>query len=170
MNVEPYKKSLTDEIDFKIVDQLHGTVTQISSFCFEIKKICIATLFITLTFITKFTENKLDSSLFVACYLMIICFWFLDSTAYFYQVKLRGMMSQRIQSIEKRNNTGGFSDTDGILLADHSGNMIINKNRTSISLVRRVFKSGINHSMWLYALLLLLNIVSHYLFLIDIIK
>ena len=33
----PYQKSLIDEIDFKIIDQLHGAVSQISHFCFEIK-------------------------------------------------------------------------------------------------------------------------------------
>lgn len=89
---KPYTKTLQDELDWKLLDQLHGAVAQISSFCFEIKKFCVTTLFIVLTLMAKFTSDKLDHSLFVAGLMIPLCFWFLDATGYFYQVKLRGTM------------------------------------------------------------------------------
>lgn len=34
----PYIKTFDDELDWKLFEQLHGVVSQISSFCFEAKK------------------------------------------------------------------------------------------------------------------------------------
>ena len=64
-NAEPYVKSLEDELDWKLLDQLHGAVSQISGFCFEIKKFCVTTTFIILTLLVKFTSDNLDQSLFI---------------------------------------------------------------------------------------------------------
>ena len=94
---KPYTKSLQDELDWKLLDQLYGVVAQISSFCFEIKKFCVTTLFVVMTLMIKFTSDKLDHSIFVAGLLIPICFWFLDATGYFYQVKLRGTMESSRQ-------------------------------------------------------------------------
>ena len=35
--MKPYVKTLEDELDWKLLDQLHTAVAQISNFCFEIK-------------------------------------------------------------------------------------------------------------------------------------
>ena len=40
---KPYTKTLQDELNWKLVDQLYGVVAQISGFCFEIKKFCVTT-------------------------------------------------------------------------------------------------------------------------------
>jgi hypothetical protein len=83
-----YTRSLDDELDWKLIDQLYGIVSQISGFCFETKKFCVTTEFVVLAFLAKFTVNKLDHSLFVSGLVILLCFWILDSVAYFYQVKI----------------------------------------------------------------------------------
>ena len=94
--LEPYIKSLADELDWKLLDQLHNAVSQVSGFCFEIKKFCVITTFVVLTLLVKFTSDKLDHSLFVAGVLIPLCFWFLDSTGYYYQVKLSKYRGQAL--------------------------------------------------------------------------
>lgn len=153
---QTFQKSLLDEIDFKTVDQIHGAVSQISSFCFELKKLCVATLFIALTFIIKFTGENLDSVIFKSSYCMILSFWFLDSVAYYYQVKLRGKMQDKFEEILDRNN--------GKHITNHNGESIIDKKRTQGSLCKQIFNAGVNHSMWLYLLLTIISSVSHLLF------
>ncbi len=157
----PYIRSLNDELDWKLLDQLHGAVSQISSFCFEIKKFCVTTLFVVLAFIVKFTSDKLDHSIFVTGLIIPLCFWFLDATGYFYQVKLRGMM----ESIRER------------LASDHSTKLIISlstrviePSRVKASLYKRILLAGFNHSMWLYAILLIINFSIWGLYSLSIIK
>lgn len=145
---KPYTKSLQDELDWKLMDQLHGAVTQISSFCFEIKKFCVTTLFVVMTLLVKFTSDKLDHSIFVAGLIIPVCFWFLDATGYFYQVKLRGTMEsirKRLASPYKKSRPS-VKDTP-----------VIAPSRSSASVPMRVFKAGFNHSMWLYLFLVLID-------------
>lgn len=156
-----YIKSLSDELDWKLLDQLHGAVSQISSFCFEVKKFCVTTLFIALTFIIKFTANKLDHSIFVTGLIISVCFWFLDATGYFYQVKLRGMMD----AIRER------------LASEHSPKLVlslhaktIEPSRVKTTLLKRVVRAGLNHSMWLYFLLIFINFSIWLLYHAGIIK
>lgn len=158
---KPYTKSLQDELDWKLLDQLYGAVTQISSFCFEIKKFCVTTLFVVLSLMVKFTSDKLDNSIFVAGLLIPICFWFLDATGYFYQVKLRGMMESICQRLALRNE---------ISLVTANGVAVIAPSRVEASTRKRVYDSGFNHSMWLYALLLLIDSVVWSIFFIGGIK
>lgn len=137
---KPYTKSLQDELDWKLLDQLHGVVAQISSFCFEIKKFCVTTLFVVMTLMVKFTSDKLDHSIFVAGLLIPICFWFLDATGYFYQVKLRGTMESIRQRLASR-------DAKPLIVAN--GAVVIAPSRASASIRDRVVDAGFNHSMWL---------------------
>lgn len=157
----PYIKSLNDELDWKLLDQLHGAVSQISSFCFEIKKFCVTTLFVVLAFIIKFTSDKLDQSIFVTGLIIPLCFWFLDATGYFYQVKLRGMMD----AIRER------------LASEHSPKLIISlsarvieSSRVKAPLYKRILSAGLNHSMWLYAMLLIIDFSIWGLYHLSIIK
>lgn len=154
-NPKPYSKSLQDELDWKLLDQLYGVVAQISSFCFEIKKFCVTTLFVVLTFMVKFTSDKLDNSIFVAGLLITICFWFLDATGYFYQVKLRGIMESIRQQLASR---------DPNLLVNENSTAVIAPPRAAASIRDRACDAGFNHSMWLYALLVLIDVVVWLLF------
>ncbi|ASR89687.1 hypothetical protein [Alcaligenes faecalis] len=158
---KPYTKSLQDELDWKLLDQLHGVVTQISSFCFEIKKFCVTTLFVVMTLIVKFTSDKLDHSIFVAALLIPVCFWFLDATGYFYQVKLRGTMESIRQRLTSRDENSLVSGTGAVVIAP---------SRASASIRDRVVDAGFNHSMWLYLLLVLINMVVWLLFVAGCIK
>jgi len=49
MNHSQPGKTTEEEIDWKLLDQLHAAVGQISSFCFEVKKFCVTTLFAAIT-------------------------------------------------------------------------------------------------------------------------
>lgn len=161
MEAKPYTKTLQDELDWKLIDQLSGVVSQISSFCFETKKFCVTTLFVVLTLMVKFTSDKLDDSIFVAGLCIPLCFWFLDSTGYFYQVKLRGTMEQIRQRLASR-------DLRALVAADGTG--IIAKDRVNIPAYRKVLDSALNHSMWLYAVLVTADLSVWALFSVGRIK
>lgn len=150
MTTKPYTKTLQDELDWKLLDQLHGVVMQISNFCFETKKLCVAIEFVVLALMAKFTKESLDHSIFVAAIVIPVSFWFLDATAYFYQVKLRGTMETirlRLASLESNP------------LVTPQGTQIIQPDRSSSPLYKRVKDAMFNHSMWLYAVLVAADLV-----------
>ncbi|ULH03209.1 hypothetical protein MF133_01890 [Aeromonas caviae] len=155
MEAKPYTKTLQDELDWKLLDQLSGVVSQISSFCFETKKFCVTTLFVVLTLMTKFTSDKLDDSIFVAGLCIPLCFWFLDSIGYFYQVKIRGTMEQIRLRLASQN-------LKPLVGADGAG--IIEKGRVDIPIYQKVRDSAFNHSMWLYVVLIAADLVIWWLF------
>jgi hypothetical protein len=155
LTAKPYTRTLQDELDWKLVDQLYGVVSQISGFCFDIKKFCVTTEFVVLTFVAKFTKDKLDDSVFVAGLLMAVCFWFLDATAYYYQVKLRGTMDSIRERIKKR---------DDVSLLTVDAPRIIAPERVDVPFEKRLRNAAINHSMWLYALLVSIDLVAWSLF------
>lgn len=154
-----YTKSLEDEIDWKIIDQLHGVVSQISGYCFDIKKFCVTTLFVVMTLLAKFSSGKLDNSFFITGSIIPICFWLLDSIAYFYQVKLRGKMEEHYDKIRNRNSS-----------KKDKGGLVINESRIHIPLCHLVKNAFFNHSMWIYFILLLINNFLWFLFYKNIIK
>jgi hypothetical protein len=154
--IKPYIKSLDDELDWKILDQLFGVVSQISNFCFETKKFCVTTEFIVLTLLAKFTTDKLDNSIFVAGLVIPICFWFLDSVAYYYQAKLRGLMNAIQNRIKERHIKQ---------LVSISSEPIIKPEHISKPWQGRVFDAAINHSMWIYAFLIIIDFTVWELFL-----
>lgn len=151
----PYIKTFDDELDWKQLDQLHHVVSQISSFCFETKKFCVTTLFVVLTLMVKFTSDKLDHSIFMASLLIPVCFWFLDAVAYYYQVKLRGMM----EGIRVR-----LSERNAKPLIQHNGTSIIEQGRIQKPWYQRAVQAGFNHSMWLYPLLVVFDSILWVLF------
>lgn len=141
---EAYTKTLDDELDWKMIDQLYGAVSQVSGFCFEIKKFCVTTLFVVLTILVKFTNDKLDHSIFATSLIITFVFWFLDSVSYYYQVKLRGMMDSIRASIHSRGK---------VSISLEKVSKAIEPSRIEQSQSERVFKSAFNHSMWLYSIL-----------------
>ena len=156
-----FDKSLQDELDLKLLDQLAATVSQISNFCFETKKFCITTEFVAMSLLVKFTVDKLDHSLFVAGIAIPFCFWFLDAVAYFYQVRLRGKMNS-IQDGMILRNVGA--------VAVSNASTVIEKSRLNKSKIRLVRNAAINHSMWTYALLGGIDLLTWMLFGAGIIK
>jgi hypothetical protein len=161
MENKPYAKTLQDELDWKLLDQLYGVVAQISSFCFETKKFCVTTEFVVLTLMVKFTNDTLDHSIFVAALVIPLCFWFLDATGYFYQVKLRGTM----ESIRQR-----LAAREGSTLVTAQGEKVISPERISHSALQRVLEAAFNHSMWLYAVLVGAAVIVWALFIWKLIK
>lgn len=153
--IKPYTKSLDDELDWKLLDQLFGVVSQISNFCFETKKFCITTEFVVLTLLVKFTADKLDHSIFVAGLIIPVCFWFLDAVAYYYQVKIRGAMEAIRKQIKNRHREQ---------LVNSSGNPVIEPERINKALHCRVFDAVVNHSMWIYVFLIIADLVVWRLF------
>jgi hypothetical protein len=158
MNPQPYVKTLEDELDWKLLDQLYGVVSQISGFCFEIKKICVTTEFVVMTLLVKFTTDKLDHSLFVAGFVIPVCFWFLDAVGYYYQVRLRGSMESIRQRIAKRGSQQ---------ITDVSGGQVISSKRTERPVLLRVVDATFNHSMWLYGFMVAIDLVVWGLFVIK---
>ncbi|MDR7089813.1 hypothetical protein [Cellvibrio fibrivorans] len=150
MTIKPYVKTLQDELDWKLLDQLHGAVAQISNFCFEIKKFCVTTLFVAMTLIIKFTSDKLDLSIFVTGLVIPLCFWFLDATGYFYQVKIRGAM----EAIRIRLSSRG-EEKIVVALSGH----VIELSRISAPRHKRILSAAFNHSMWLYLLLVAIDLL-----------
>ncbi|MEQ1451937.1 hypothetical protein [Acinetobacter seifertii] len=152
------EKPIEIELSLKQVDQLHNATLQFSNFCFEIKKTCVTTIFVVLTFVITFTEKKLDLSIFLISYITVVCFWLLDSTAYFYQVKLRSMMNNKFNKVRKLS--GQEPESDGA----------IEDSRAEVSFSKKLISSLFNPSMILYYILLVLNTIGFFLFLSKIIK
>jgi hypothetical protein len=150
-----YKKSFEDELDWNILDQLHKVVLQISTFCFRTKQICLTVEFVVIGLLIKFTNDKLDESIFVAGLAIPLCFWFLDGVAYFYQVKLRGVMDNIREQLHKRNSTPMVADIHG---------KVIEQRRINRSQLIKIITSFINHSMWIYFFLLCADVILWLLF------
>ena len=121
-------------------------VLQFSGFCFEIKKTCIATIFIVLTLVVTFTDKKLDLSVFTISLITIISFWLLDSTAYFYQVKLRAVMNIKFDKV---------LEIAGENSKDQEG--AIEDSRADENTLQKLLSSLLNGSMIVYYILLFLN-------------
>ena len=145
-----YKRSFEDELDWNLLDQIHKVVLQISSFCFRTKQICLTVDIAVIGILIKLTENKLDTSIFVSGFVIPALFWFLDSIAYFYQVKLRGIMDSIRERLKERNAEN--------LILDNT-NSVIAKERISKPLKIHILYSLFNHSMWFYFFLVTTDIV-----------
>lgn len=146
---EPYAKSFDDELDWTLLDQLHKVVLQISTFCFRTKQVCLTVVIAVIGLLIKFTDNDLDSSVFVAGGVIPIAFWFLDGVAYYYQIKLRSVMSGIQERLSGRNRESIVMPTFVPVIAEE---------RVMTSQVKKLRSAFINHSMWLYALLLFADI------------
>ncbi|WP_051961986.1 hypothetical protein [Methylobacter sp. BBA5.1] len=157
----PYSKCLDDELDWKLIDQLHSAVSQISGFCFEAKKLCVTVQFVVIGVIATFTEKKLDHAIFVAGFLIPLCFWFLDSVGYYYQAKLRTSMEKIRGQIASRNNRKTVIAT---------GVPFISKERSELSQVKKIRAASLNHSMWLYGLMILIDLGIWWLYCIEVIS
>lgn len=148
-----YSKTLNDELDWKLLDQLHVAVSQFSGFCFEIKKFCVTTEFVVISLIATLAKS-IDASMFVAGAVIAVSFWILDATAYYYQVKVRSRMEEiRRDLLERCSDKRCGSEH----LEVSEVSEIISIERSAGGPVKLIFKAGFNHSMWIYAIILVVN-------------
>jgi hypothetical protein len=145
-----YVRTVDDELDWSVLNQLHAVVIQMGAFCFRTKQICLTVLVGVIALITALTSDKLDTSIFVAGAVIPACFWFLDAVAYYYQVKLRGLMSDAQERIKNRHSN------DKLCWVNSE---IIEKSRTEKPQITKVCSSFFNHSMWLYLIIILIDII-----------
>lgn len=155
-----YKKSLEDEIDWKIIDQLHTATLNFSTTSLELKKIFFILIGIAVPVLIKLAGDKLDTSLFITIYLLGLTFWFLDSFTYFYQEKLREKMDKLFEQIKRRNKN------PLIQTSKKEDEFTLENNRTGSNRKRRSFT---NPSVRLYMFIVVLNSIGYVLYLIGII-
>ena len=77
--MKEYKRTLEDEIDWKVIDQLHTATVNFSSTSLELKKLFFVMVGIAVPSLIKLAGDKLDLSLFVTLYILTFTFWFIDS-------------------------------------------------------------------------------------------
>lgn len=159
-DIKEYKKSLEDEIDWKIIDQLHTATLNFSATSLELKKILFILVGIAVPSLIKLAGDKLDTSLFVTIYILGLTFWLLDSFTYFYQEKLREKMDKHFGQIKKRNIE------ILILTKKIEEDFTLENNRTSADRIKR---SLINPSVRLYMFVVGLNSIAYFLYLIGLI-
>jgi len=157
-----YIRSLDDEIDWKVIDQLHTATSNFSSTSLELKKLTIILIGIAVPAITKWANDKLDLSLFLVLYIIILAFWYLDGFTYYYQEKLREKMDSIFRDIKNRDTQQVLSE--GRLNLE---GYTIEPARNSKNRLRR---SVFHISLRLYIVLLFLNSIGLVLFLLGVIK
>ncbi len=143
-----YDRSFEDELDWSLLDQLHRVALQISTFCFRTKQVCVTVEIAVVGLLARFLDDQLDHSVFVAGLLIPLVFWVLDSIGYYYQVKVRGVMDGLRARLRERN-------TQSLVLPGAPA--VIEGDRVSGSTATRLRDAFINHSMWLYLILVLVD-------------
>lgn len=149
-----YEKSLEDEIDWKVIDQLHTATNFFASTSTELKKIFFTLIVIAIPTLIKLSGDKLDKALFISIFILTFLFWILDSYTYFYQDKLREKMNSLFNNIKDRNKTRNLQD-------NNEEEVTIEINRTSENRLKR---SLFNYSMFLYLLVFVINFLASTLF------
>ncbi|CAM3413284.1 hypothetical protein [Flavobacterium chungbukense] len=150
-----YEKSLEDEIDWKVIDQLHTATNFFASTSTELKKLYFTLIAIAIPTLIKLSQDSLDKSLFISIFTLTILFWLLDSYTYFYQDKLREKMNILFNQIKKRNTVINEKDES------NNKEIIIETNRTSKG---RIWRSLFNNSMLLYLFMFTITIIGSILF------
>ena len=158
IRIAEYKRTFEDEFDWNLLQQLHNVVLQISTFCFRTKQICLTVELGVIALLIKFTGNKLDRSVFVGGLAIPLCFWFLDSVGYFYQLKLRGVMENIRERLLQRNSEQ---------IIQVAFQPIIEKNRVERKRTFIVLNSFFNNSMLMYFILVISDLILWYLFAKD---
>jgi hypothetical protein len=155
-----YKKSLEDEIDWKLIDQLHTATVSFYSTSLELKKLFFVLVGIAVPSLIKLSGDKLDISFFITLYILTFTFWFLDSFTYFYQEKLREKMDKHFNLIKSRNKETLIIPSN--IIQDFT----IEMSRTQKN---RLWRSVSNPSVRFYFVLLILNTIGFVLLLNNVI-
>jgi len=155
--VNEYKKSVQDEIDWKVVDQLHAATLNFSSTSLELKKMYFVLVGIAMSALLVLTDQELDTSIFITLYLLTIMFWFLDSFTYYYQEGIRLKINKHLNLIHDRNIPNTSNTQDFVIDVARSNKY-------------RVIRSIFNYSLGLYYLCVILNTVGYVLFKLEYFK
>lgn len=117
-----------DDLDKEQLTQLHNATLKASDTCFELKKLCATVLVPTATLAALFTDKALNAAVFGTSVLVIVAFWLADSSAYYYQRKLRGAMvpiwRRRAQRCAESYTTIPTSGTVTFYKAALNGSMV----------------------------------------------
>lgn len=155
-----YLKSVEDEIDWKVIDQLHSATSSFSSTSLELKKIYFILVGIAIPSLIKLAGDKLDLSLFISIYFLTITFWLLDSFTYFYQEKLREKMNNLFLEIRNRNKETVIEFQTSVKSAKDK-EITLEQNRTGKTRIKR---SLFNTSLLLYLFIFFLTTIGLALF------
>ncbi|MFS4429306.1 hypothetical protein [Chryseobacterium sp. S90] len=150
--MEEYKKTLEDEIDWKMIDQLHNATNNFSSSSLEFKKIYFVLLGILTPIIFKLANNKFDISLLITPLCLSIFFWILDIITYYFQEDLRARMKDHFKELKKRSST----------IPENNEEYTLENNRTPKS---RLYRSFFNASSMFYPIIIgfdTILIIFHY--------
>lgn len=153
--MKEYKRTLEDEIDWKVIDQLHTATVNFSSTSLELKKLYFVLVGIAVPSLIKLAGDKLDISLFITLYFLTFTFWFMDGFTYFYQEKLREKMNWHFTEIKNRN------EKNLILTKTIKPSFSIEANRTKEN---RFLRSISNPSVKFYFIMSILNTIGLLLF------
>ncbi|PKQ63230.1 hypothetical protein BZG02_10815 [Labilibaculum filiforme] len=145
---------ITDEIDFKVVDQLHAATLNFSNTSIELKKMYVIIIGIAVPALLILNKQNLDTSIFVVLYLLSVIFWLVDSFTYHHQVKLRLIGNKKLNEIYNRNNYN-FNKTK-------PKNFIIDPFRKN-----EIINALCNSSHILYYLCFLVNSIGFILYKFD---
>jgi len=99
-----YKKTLEDEIDWKIIDQLHSATSNFSSASIRMKRIYAMILSLTATILLAIAKDDFIMYFVGISLVITLVFWFIDSITYYYQESLREKMNVHFNNISLRNN------------------------------------------------------------------
>jgi hypothetical protein len=149
--------SIEDQIDWKIIDQIHAETMNFSKTSLELKKLFFLLISIAVPSLFKISGDRVELSLFITLYLLSITFWSLDSFTYFYQEKLRLKMDQHFTRIRNRN-------ADVPILSETSVDQFSISNNSSP--FKKIKKSVFNPSVQLYLVVVVLNTIATLVYLL----
>lgn len=108
----PEDKVTADELDKDYLEQLHAATSKASDSCFELKKLCATVLIPTGTLVALVSDRRLNEAVFVAGLFVIIFFWIADAVGYYYQRRLRALMTKIWKRRAKRCEEGWLPPND----------------------------------------------------------
>ncbi len=97
--VSPAPSSFEEQLNWKEIDQLAAATLQFSNHCLEYKKLCVTLIVAVPTLLLKLTNDRLDTSVFVAAMLIAVSFLVVDAQAYYYQELLRATMRTKAEKV-----------------------------------------------------------------------
>ncbi|HTW16726.1 MAG TPA: hypothetical protein VMF51_16445 [Nocardioides sp.] len=103
-----------DTLDKEQIDQLHAATLQVSSNCFELKKLCATVIVAAGTLIALLSNRELNQAIFVGGLVVVAVFWCADAQSYYIQVKLRARMKELLRDRVKRVPELSSYASDGV--------------------------------------------------------
>lgn len=108
---------IEDQLNMEQIRQLHNATLSFSNQCTEIKKLYITVMLAVITLIFNiFKDNFLSIDFYKLVSILIlgisILFYLLDVCSYYYQRKLRNLMSNKENEIKKRHNIMVISNSN----------------------------------------------------------